>query len=284
MRTFSEHFLKKSFLSVSLFLFLSLVICFPFYNARATGNTLQGPTPSGVPITNPPPTNGALQGPASSGQTLDTATAPAPPTTNQFIALTNLPGLTDTDGSRTLADYINVLYRISIGIGAFVAVIKITLAGIKYMGQDAGFSSKEEAKKDITNSLLGLLIMLSTVVILGFIYPGILNINVLQGLEKVKVQTQQPPALPAGTQKVPVEEADAFDASLPPDKRVSERIDIPQTPGSVGDSIKAQEIFNQRCAANTGTVVREETRKPGPLGSFGPTDLANIRLNCVVNK
>ena len=134
-----------------------------------------------------------------------------------FVPLTNLPGLTDQTGNRTLADYINVLYRLAIGIGALLAVIKITYAGIKYMSSDA-FASKEEAKKDITGALFGLLIMLSTVVILQLIYPNILNINVLQGLTAVKVQappTTTGPATtgPTGTVGRPNGETCAVDAN-----------------------------------------------------------------------
>ncbi len=114
-----------------------------------------------------------------------------------FVPLTNLPGLSDDVGNRTLSDYINVLYRIAIGLGALFAVIKITYAGIKYMGTDS-FSSKEEAKKDITGALFGLLIMLSTVVVLTLIYPDILRINVLTALPELKA-TPQSTAPGAGT-------------------------------------------------------------------------------------
>lgn len=171
-----------------------MFICFPLSYAQAQGTTITGPDAPLVQPATPviPPAN-----PASPPNTVVAPTTPSP---GGFVPLTNLPGLSDDTGTRTLADYINVLFRLSIGIGALVAVIKITYAGIQYMGTYA-FSSKEQAKKDITSALLGLLIMLSTVVILKLIYPDILNINVLQKLEPVKVQT------PTVQQPTPVDES-----------------------------------------------------------------------------
>jgi len=165
--------------SSSLFILLCVWLVFSSvpYPVHAQAEIEPGESGPQGPTVNPPATT-----------IPSTAVAPATPSSGGFVPLTNLPGLPDDTGKRTLADYINVLFRLSIGIGALIAVIKITFAGIKYMGTDS-FSSKEEAKKDITGALFGLLIMLSTVVILQLIYPNILNINVLQKLEPVEVQT-----------------------------------------------------------------------------------------------
>lgn len=206
MRTFS----RKTFLSLSTLLFIGMLVCFPLYYARAqltvslfvcksdtTSNGLVSAPETAClnSCKNADGTPGSCTkyvAPTTPASNPTTTPASAPNTeTNQFIPLTNLPGLPDETGKRTLADYINVLYRLSIGLGALVAVIKITFAGIKYMSSDA-FSSKEEAKKDITAALFGLLIMLSTVVILQLIYPDILNLNVLQKLEAVKISTGTP--------------------------------------------------------------------------------------------
>ena len=99
---------------------------------------------------------------------------------DDFVALAEIPGVTDS--TRSIATYLNALFRIAVGVGAFLAVIKITLAGIKYMSNDA-FSSKEVAKKDIQGALLGLLIILSTVIILNIINPQILNLNVFDSIQ-----------------------------------------------------------------------------------------------------
>jgi hypothetical protein len=184
-----------------------------------------------------------------------------------------LPGLTDQPSQgRTLADYINVLYRLSIGIGAFIAVIQITLAGIKYMSTDA-FSSKEQAKKDITAALLGLLIMLSTVVILNLIYPRILEINVLQGLAPVKVLPAPTPVLPKGTPIVSQAALDAF-AEKNPGKKASSGTFI-ASDVSLEKQNAIRESFRQGC---NGEVVSQNTYGTNFLTRYLPQGLV---LFCV---
>lgn len=110
-------------------------------------------------------------------------TAQGPAAKGVYTPLVNLPGL---DGAnRTLPEYINVLFRLAVGIGALIAVVKIIVAGVKYMSSDVVFS-KEEAKKDIQNSLLGLLIILSTVVVLQTINRNILNLDILQRMSPLQ--------------------------------------------------------------------------------------------------
>ncbi len=76
-----------------------------------------------------------------------------------------LSGIPFVQGTPSLAGLLQAMYRIAIILGAIFAVVRITLAGIQYMGTDS-FSSKGEAKKAITEVLIGLLILLSTVLIL----------------------------------------------------------------------------------------------------------------------
>lgn len=162
-----------------------------------------------------------------------------------FVPLTNLPGLTTSPAERTLADYLNVLYRLSVGIAALAAVIKLTLAGVKYMATDA-FSSKEEAKRDITASLFGLLIILSTVLILQLIYPGILDLNVLQKLpvlEAVNKSNSMPPGIPSYQ--------DPYNNPTPTGPRTIDVLMIP--PGASSQDPEAVE-FRRRCAERGGTI------------------------------
>lgn len=76
--------------------------------------------------------------------------------------------LTDFDG------FINGLYILSITIAALLAVIKIIIAGVKWMTTDVA-PSKGAAKKDIEGALLGLIIVLSAVLILTVINPEIVE-------------------------------------------------------------------------------------------------------------
>jgi len=87
---------------------------------------------------------------------------------NAFTPLVGVPGLS---GSGTnFNTYINALYALSISVAGLLAVIKIIIAGVKYMLTDI-VTSKEEAKSDIRGALIGLLIVVSAVVILNQINP-----------------------------------------------------------------------------------------------------------------
>ena len=101
-----------------------------------------------------------------------------------FVPLTKIPGITGTD-TPSVAVYLSRIFFLLIGIGAVLAVLKIAYAGVKYMLSEA-FTNKEEAKKDIQNALLGLLIILSVVLILRVINPNLLNLNIFSGLTLVQ--------------------------------------------------------------------------------------------------
>ncbi|MEK7462047.1 MAG: hypothetical protein AAB618_00525 [Patescibacteria group bacterium] len=75
---------------------------------------------------------------------------------------------------QTFEGYINFLYGMSIAVAALLAVIKIIIAGTKYMLSDI-ISNKSEAIKDIQGAVLGLLLILSAVIILELINPELIN-------------------------------------------------------------------------------------------------------------
>ncbi len=72
------------------------------------------------------------------------------------------------------SDYIGFLYGLSISIAALLAVVKIIIAGSKYMLSDL-ISGKESAKSDIQGAILGLLLILGAVIILEFINPQLIK-------------------------------------------------------------------------------------------------------------
>lgn len=82
--------------------------------------------------------------------------------------LVNLP--INTQGN--FDEYINLLYKMSISIAALLAVVKIIIAGAKYMLSDI-VTTKGEAKKDIRGALLGLLLIIGAVIILNTINPAL---------------------------------------------------------------------------------------------------------------
>ena len=69
-------------------------------------------------------------------------------------------------------DYINAVYLMFISIAALIAVVKIIIAGVKYMFSDI-VTQKSDAKRDIQGALLGLLVVLAAVVVLSIINPDL---------------------------------------------------------------------------------------------------------------
>ena len=82
--------------------------------------------------------------------------------------LVNLP----IGETNSFNDYINAVYLMFISIAALIAVVKIIIAGVKYMFSDI-VTQKSDAKNDIKGALLGLLVVLSAVVILTIINPDL---------------------------------------------------------------------------------------------------------------
>lgn len=91
-------------------------------------------------------------------------------TAQQFTPLVGIPGVSDP--TTDLNTYINALYALSISIAALLAVIKIIIAGVKWMLSDV-VTTKQDAKNDIQGATLGLLLVISAVLIFNTINPNI---------------------------------------------------------------------------------------------------------------
>lgn len=100
----------------------------------------------------------------------------SPTESGPFVPLVGIPGIENPDVN--FNKYINTLYAISISLAALLAVIKIIVAGVKWMLTDV-VTSKQEAKKDIQGALIGLLIVISAVLILTVINPNLVNFDIL---------------------------------------------------------------------------------------------------------
>ena len=92
-----------------------------------------------------------------------------------FAPLVGIPGV--DNGANDFGEYVNSLYALAIGIAGMLAVIKLVLAGTKYMLSDI-VTSKEDAKKDIKGALVGLLIVLSAVLILTTINTDLTEVDI----------------------------------------------------------------------------------------------------------
>lgn len=94
-----------------------------------------------------------------------------------YQPLISIPGINDKAGGGTFSDYIGFLYGLSIAIAALLAVIKIIVAGVKYM-LSASVGAKGNAKSEIQGALLGLLLILGAYIILNTLNPNLTKGNV----------------------------------------------------------------------------------------------------------
>lgn len=100
--------------------------------------------------------------------------------------LVGIPGIDSAD--LNFGDYINALYAFAISIAALLAVIKIIIAGMKYMLSGV-VTSKQEAISDIQGAVFGLLIVVLAYSILYFINPRLTETT-------IEIQEANPPAPP----------------------------------------------------------------------------------------
>lgn len=88
--------------------------------------------------------------------------------------------------------YIADLFKITIGIAAALAVLAIAYSGIKYMMSDV-VTSKEDAKKGIQNALLGLLLAITSYLILYTISPDFTQISIIRQFDQTPAPAAAPP-------------------------------------------------------------------------------------------
>lgn len=96
---------------------------------------------------------------------------------SSYTPMVDIPGVTPGTGS-SFTSYVNALYGIAIVAAALLAVIRLVIAGAKYMMSDV-VTTKGQAISDIQGSLIGLLIIISAVVILQTINPRLSEINLV---------------------------------------------------------------------------------------------------------
>lgn len=77
----------------------------------------------------------------------------------------------------TIGGYVNIMFKIIIGIVGVLAVVMLVLGGVQYMSTDA-ISGKESGKETIQHALGGLILALGAFVILNTINPSILSLNI----------------------------------------------------------------------------------------------------------
>lgn len=79
-----------------------------------------------------------------------------------------------TEAPEQIGDYLNKIFILAIGLCVALAVLMMIIAGVKYMGEESIFGMMN-AKGQIKNALLGLLIALSAYALLNTIDPRLLG-------------------------------------------------------------------------------------------------------------
>lgn len=111
-------------------------------------------------------------------------------TIGQSDFLVGIPGVT-TAGELNFDQYINAVYAVLISVAALIAVVKVIIAGVKYMFSDIA-TQKSDAKDDIRSALIGLAVILSAILLLTIINPNLTNFN-LAGVSTLD-QYETPPS------------------------------------------------------------------------------------------
>ena len=100
---------------------------------------------------------------------------------NTYCMLSPLPGIGDTHGkidvTTGLQGYIKGIIVLFMGIIGVLAVLMVVVGGIEYMST-VNIGEKEGAKTRIMNALVGLMLALSSYVILNTINPDLVNLKI----------------------------------------------------------------------------------------------------------
>jgi hypothetical protein len=99
--------------------------------------------------------------------------------TQVFLLSKSLPLIGSNSVPTDLPVLFNKLLGISVGFAAGLAVIMLSIGGFKYMTSESMFSMGS-AKEQITNAVVGLLIVLSAVIVLSYINPELVSLQFFQ--------------------------------------------------------------------------------------------------------
>ena len=97
---------------------------------------------------------------------------------NRMSSVSNDPTCTIASGCITnnIGTYLNVIFKLAIGISAALAVIMLIINGITYMGDESIFK-KTEAKSKMYSAVFGLLIALGAWALLNTINPALTGLG-----------------------------------------------------------------------------------------------------------
>lgn len=168
-----------------------------------------------------------------------------------YVPLVGIPGITDP--GLNFNSYINALYALSISIAALLAVIKIIIAGMKWMLSDV-VTSKGEAISDIKGAVFGLVVVISAVLILTVINPQLTTTQIF--LQPVT----DAPAAPGSTTP----------GAIPTSGTGYRALDLRTA------SPEAVTAFSTECQAQAGSVYRVEGAGTAVCYAPLPSDITSF--------
>jgi hypothetical protein len=117
----------------------------------------------------------------------------ATPPTKDYLLASSTPFIRDLDADANIADYLQAVFNLGMGLAVTLAILMIVLNGIKYMVSDA-IGDKIAAKDIIKNALIGLLIIFGSVIVLNTINPQLTQFNLQATIDKTiaAIQAHQP--------------------------------------------------------------------------------------------
>jgi hypothetical protein len=93
------------------------------------------------------------------------------------------------------ADYLSGIYKLSLGVGVFLAAVVIVRAGIKYAISGDNATKQKDAKDDIFQAIFGLVVLFGSVIILRTINPDLTDLGKLQKLPSISPMVTSDAAL-----------------------------------------------------------------------------------------
>ena len=109
-----------------------------------------------------------------------------------YKPIVGVPGLSNSGGYTTQA-YVNAIYKLSITIGALIAVVQIIFQGVQYMF-DGVITHKSDAIRKIRGAIVGLLIILSAVLLLNTINPKLTTLSIFNNAPSIDATNGAPQA------------------------------------------------------------------------------------------
>lgn len=90
-----------------------------------------------------------------------------------YTLLEPLPGI-ESVPTKGFGEYLSSVFGLAISVAAVLAVLQLSIAGFKYLTEES-FTGKTDARKKITNAIVGLVLLLSSYLLLRTINPDLVE-------------------------------------------------------------------------------------------------------------